>query len=173
MTAETTRRATFSAVPPSNPDPSLKLTSSKGVTRTLDDWSTIFHLCLVILPARPEASAWVPVARRIFRTFGDADCHTAYCVTGTEEIAHRILGEAEREALVFVDNDGALVRSLALERLPAFVHLRQDTTLVAAAEGWDPRAWQGVAREVGKALAWSVPEVAGPGDPAPTSGWPA
>ena len=32
-----------------NPDPNLKLTSTKGVTRTLDDWSTMFHLCLVIL----------------------------------------------------------------------------------------------------------------------------
>ncbi|MGH8985237.1 MAG: hypothetical protein ACRDY6_15340 [Acidimicrobiia bacterium] len=157
---------------PSNPDPSLKLTSSKGTSRTLDDWSTIFHLCLVILPARPEARAWVPVARRIFRTFGDADCHTAYCVAGPEEIARRIVGEAENEAIVFVDPDGALVRSLGLEHLPAFVHLRQDTTLVAATEGWDPREWQRVAREVGKALAWTVPEVAGPGDPAPTPGWP-
>jgi len=157
---------------PSNPDPSLKLTSSKGTTRTLDDWSTIFHLCLVILPARPEASAWVPVARRLFRTFGDADCHTAYCVAGPDEVARRIVGEAENEAIVFVDPDGALVRSLGLERLPAFVHLRQDTTLVAAAEGWDPKEWQRVAREVGKALAWTVPEVAGPGDPAPTPGWP-
>jgi len=36
-----------------NPDPSLKLTSLKGVTRTLDDWSTMLHLTLVILPARP------------------------------------------------------------------------------------------------------------------------
>jgi len=157
---------------PSNPDPSLKLTSSKGTTRTLDDWSTIFHLCLVILPARPEASAWLPVARRLFRTFGDADCHTAYCVAGPEAVARRIVGDAENEAIVFVDPDGALVRSLGLEHLPAFVHLRQDTTLVAAAEGWDPREWQRVAREVGKALAWTVPEVAGPGDPAPTPGWP-
>ena len=32
---------------PKNPDPNLKLTSTKGVTRTLDDWSTMFHLCLV------------------------------------------------------------------------------------------------------------------------------
>jgi hypothetical protein len=157
---------------PSNPDPSLKLTSSKGTTRTLDDWSTIFHLCLVILPARPEASAWLPVARRLFRTFGDADCHTAYCVAGPEEVARRIVGDAENDAIVFVDPDGALVRSLGLEHLPAFVHLRQDTTLVAAAEGWDPKEWQRVAREVGKALAWTVPEVAGPGDPAPTPGWP-
>jgi hypothetical protein len=155
-----------------DPDPTLKLTSAKGITRTLDDWSTIFHLSLVILPARAESSAWVPVARRIFRTFGDADCHSAYCVTGTEEVARRILGDVEREAIVFVDPDKAFVQSLGLERLPAFVHLRQDTTLVAATEGWDPREWQRVARQVGKALAWTVPEVAGPGDPPPTPGWP-
>lgn len=155
-----------------DPDPTLKLTSSKGITRTLDDWSTIFHLSLVILPARAEASAWIPVARRIFRTFGDADCHSAYCVTGGEEVARRILGDVEGEAIVFVDPDKAFVQSLGLERLPAFVHLRQDTTLVAAAEGWDPREWQRVAREVGKALAWTVPEIAGRGDPPPAPGWP-
>ena len=74
---------------------------------------------------------------------------------------------------MFVDPDRALVKSLGLERLPAFVHLRQDTTLVAAAEGWDAREWQRVAREVGKAMAWTVPEVAGSGDPRPTVGWPA
>ena len=56
-----------------NPDPALKLTTSKGVTRTLDDWSTVFHLCLVILPARSEASVYVPVGERIFATIGDAD----------------------------------------------------------------------------------------------------
>jgi hypothetical protein len=159
-------------VPPKSPDPNVKLTSLKGVTRTLDDWSTIFHLCLVILPPRPEASAWIPVARRVFRTFRDADCHTAFCVVGSDEIARRIVGDAVAEAIVFIDPDGALVASLGIERLPAFVHLRQDTTLVAAAEGWDAREWQAVAREVGKAMAWTVPEVAGPGDPAPTPGWP-
>ena len=151
----------------------MKLTSLKGVTRTLDDWSTMFHLTLVILPARPEASAWLPVARRIFRTFGDADCRTAYCVPGPPEVARRILADAADEALVFVDPDRTLVESLGLERLPAFVHLRQDTTLVAAAEGWDPREWQRVAREVGKAMAWTVPEVTGAGDPRATPGWPA
>jgi hypothetical protein len=133
----------------------------------------MFHLCLVILPDRPEASGWIPIARRIFATFGDADCRTAYCVTGQAEVARRVLGDAADEALVFVDPDRALVRSLELERLPAFVHLRQDTTVVAAAEGWNPREWQGVARQVAKAMAWTMPEVAGPGDPPPTPGWPA
>jgi hypothetical protein len=157
---------------PKNPDPNLKLASTKGVTRTLDDWSTMFHLCLVILPPRPEAAVFIPIAKRIFQVFGDADCRTALCVVGNEFIARGVLGEAEEQYLSFVDTDGELVTSLGLTHLPAFVHLRQDTTLVAAAEGWDPHAWQQVAKEVGKAMAWSVPTVAAAGDPAPTAGWP-
>ena len=67
-----------------NPDPTLKLTTTKGVARTLDDWSTMFHLCLVILPPRREASAYIPIADRIFAVFGDADCRTALCVVGND-----------------------------------------------------------------------------------------
>ena len=156
-----------------NPDPNLKLASTKGVTRTLDDWSTMFHLCLVILPPRPEASAFIPIAERIFKVFGDADCRTAFCVVGNEFIARE---RARRSGVArtsrFVDPDAELVTSLGLTHLPAFVHLRQDTTLVAAAEGWDPAAWQAVAKEVGKSMAWSVPTVAAAGDPPPTPGWP-
>ena len=83
-----------------------------------------------------------------------------------------MLGDAESEYLSFVDPDAELVTSLGLTHLPAFVHLRQNTTLVAAAEGWDPDAWQQVAKEVAKSMAWSVPTVAGAGDPPPTPGWP-
>ena len=54
----------------------------------------------------------------------------------------------------------------------AFVHLRQDTSLVAAAEGWDPGEWQRVAKEVGKSMAWSVPDVARAGDPPLGVAWP-
>jgi len=156
---------------PKNPDPTIKLTSSKGVARTLDDWATMFHLCLVILPPRPEAARFIPVAERIFQHFGDADCRTAFCVVGTEFIARGILGDAEDQFLTFVDTDGALVESLGLTHLPAFVHLRQDTTLVGAAEGWDPVAWQAVAKGLAQAMAWSAPTLARPGDPAPTAGW--
>ena len=155
-----------------NPDPNLKLASTKGVTRTLDDWSTMFHLCLVILPPRPEASVFIPIAERIFKVFGDADCRTALCVVGNEFIARGVLGDAETKYLAFVDPDGELATSLGLTHLPAFVHLRQDTTLGDAAEGWDPVAWQRVAKGIGKAMAWSVPTVAAAGDPPPTPGWP-
>jgi hypothetical protein len=155
-----------------NPDPTQKLSTLKGVTRTLDDWTTMFHLCIVVLPDRPEGSAWLPVARRIFQVFGDADCRTAICVAGSEYVARRVLGAAADDFFVFVDPDKAFVRSLGLTHLPAFVHLRQDASVGDAAEGWDPREWQRVAASVGSAMKWSHPQVAGSGDPAPTSGWP-
>ena len=156
-----------------NPDPALELVTSKGVSRTLDDWSTMFHLFLVILPDRPEAAAWIPVARRIFAVLGDSDCRVAYVVTSTAQIAQRILGDEEKTAMTFIDPDRTLVASLGLERLPALVHLRQDTTIGAVAEGWNPAEWQTVAREVGRAMAWSIPEVAPTGEaaPAPSAGW--
>lgn len=156
-----------------NPDPTLELITSKGVSRTLDDWSTMFQMCLVILPDRPEASAWIPVARRIFDVLGDSDCRTAYVVTGTVFIVQRILGDEEQRQATFVDPDRTLVKSLGLEHLPAFVFLRQDTTVGAATEGWDPAEWQSVARVVAKAMAWSTPDVAPPGEPIPTpsGGW--
>jgi hypothetical protein len=156
-----------------NPDPTLELQTSKGVSRTLDDWSTMFQLCLVILPDRPEASNWIPVAKRIFSVLGDSDVRTAYVVPSTAAIAQRILGEEEARVTTFVDPDRALVSSLGLEHLPAFVFLRQDTTVGAATEGWDPAEWQDVAKKIATAMKWSVPEVAPPGEPIPTpsGGW--
>jgi hypothetical protein len=155
-----------------NPDPSLALTSLKGVTRTLDDWATVFHLAVVLLPARPEAAAWVPVIDRIYRTFGDSDVRTTICVSSTSPIARRILGDAADRWLTFTDPDETLARSLGLERLPAFVHLRQDTSLVAAAQGWSPTEWQKVADEMARSVHWTTPVISGSGNPAPTTGWP-
>jgi hypothetical protein len=155
-----------------NPDPNLELTTSRGVTRTLDDWSTMFQLCFVVLPARAEAAAFIPVAEKIFATFGDSDATCAYLVTGPAEVARRLLGQAERDEITFIDPDHALVTSLGLTRLPAFVHLRQDTSVVAAAEGWDPTEWHQVAREVAKILGWSTPGLTGRNLPPRSEGWP-
>jgi hypothetical protein len=155
-----------------NPDPQLALTSLAGTTRTLDDWTTVFNLALVVLPDRPEARTFVPVIDRIFATFGDSDVRTVVCVPSTAPIARRILGNAADTWLVFVDPDAALCTSLGLERLPAFVHLRQDTSLVAAAQGWSPTEWQRVADEVAKSQHWTSPQVTGRGDPPPSPGWP-
>jgi hypothetical protein len=155
-----------------NPNPQLALTSYKGVTRTLDDWATVFNLAIVLLPDRPEASSFLPVVERIFATFGDSDVRTIICVPSTAAIAKRILGPDVDQWLVWCDADGALPTSLGLERLPAFVHLRQDTTLVTATQGWSPTEWQKVADEIARSQHWTSPVVSGRGDPAPTPGWP-
>lgn len=156
-----------------NPDPTIPLTSLTGTTRTLDDWTTMFHLVLVVLPDRPEGSAWVPIANRIFATFGDSDAKVAFLVPGNAIMANRLLEGSNAEYSVFLDPDRALIESLGLERLPAFVHLRQNATLANVAEGWDPTEWQRVARAVATAMSWTSPAVSRPRDPAPTPGWPA
>ena len=155
-----------------NPDPLLSITSYTGVTRTLDDWTTVFNLALIVLPDRPEAAAFVPVINRIFATFGESDVRTIICVPTTTAITKRILGPLVDQYLVWCDPDRALVAGLGLERLPAFVHLRQDTSLVTAAQGWSPTEWQKVADQIAKHEHWSSPIVTGPGDPSPTPGWP-
>ena len=156
-----------------NPDPTLALSTAAGVTRSLDDWTTMFHLCLVILPDRPEAARWIPIGRRIFDVLGDSDARTAYVIPSTAPIAERILGDAAEQSMVFLDPDRALITSLGLAHLPAFVHIRQDTSVGAAAEGWNAAEWQKVAKEIAGAMAWSVPDVAPPGStiPAATAGW--
>ncbi len=157
---------------PKNPDPTLKLTTTKGVTRTLDDWSTMFHLCIVILPPRPQASAFIPIAG------GSSPCSvtpiaTLRCASpATSSSPAACSATPKTKYLSFVDPDAAFVQSLGLTHLPALVHLRQDTTLVASAEGWDPDEWQRVVKEVAKSMAWTYPEVARAGDPPPTPGWP-
>ena len=156
-----------------NPDPTLPLTNLAGTTRTLDDWTTMFHLVLVVLPDRLEGAEYVPIAERIFATFGDSDAKVAFLIPGPAPMANRLLEGARGRYSVYLDPDRALIAGLGLERLPALVHLRQDTTLANVAEGWDPKEWQRVARAIGKAMAWTHPEVARPGDPAPTPGWPA
>ena len=160
------------AVVAQNPNPQLQLTSYKGVTRTLDDWATVFNLAIVILPSRPEASSFVPVIERIFATFGDSDVRTIVCVPSTATITRRIVGDAVDKWLVWCDPDAELAASLGLERLPAFVVLRQDTSLVGAAQGWSPSEWQKVADEIARRQHWTSPVVSGRGDPAPTPGWP-
>jgi len=155
-----------------NPDPLLPITSYKGVTRTLDDWATVFNLAVVVLPDRPEGAEFLRVIERIFATFGDSDARTIVCVPSTPAITKRILGNLVDEWLVWCDPDRAFVESLGLERLPAFVHLRQDTTLVSAAQGWSPTEWQRVADEIAKHAHWTSPVVSRAGDPSPTPGWP-
>jgi hypothetical protein len=154
-----------------NPNPQVAITSYKGVTRTLDDWATVFNLAIVILPDRLEGAQFVPVIERIFATFGDSDVRTIVCVPATPVITKRVLGATVDKWLVWCDPERAFISALGIERLPAFVHLRQDTTLVNAAQGWSPSEWQRVADEIARHEHWTTPVVAGANDPSPTPGW--
>ena len=119
-------------------------------------------------------SAWLlPTVARIFRVYGEADCHVAITVTCSAEEASQFLGPYAEEFLVFVDPEKAVVKELGLERLPALVHIRQDLTVVGASEGWDPPAWEEIGRNLGKVMSWSHPELPQRGDPGPFAGTPA
>jgi hypothetical protein len=155
-----------------NPNPLLPITSYAGVTRTLDDWATVFNIMLIVLPDRPEGAGFVPIVDRIFATFGDSDVRTIVCVPSTKAITKRILGNAVDRWLTWLDPDRALVDSLGLERLPALVMLRQDTQLHTATQGWSPTEWQKTVDEIARKEHWSAPIVTGRGDPRPTPGWP-
>jgi hypothetical protein len=154
-----------------DPDPTVELTTLRGVTRTLDNWTTNFHLALIVLPGRPEASPYVRVGRRIADVFGGSDTRAAFLVVGAERSARRVLGPVAERYLVFLDPDGLVVKSLGLVRVPAFVHVRLDATLAGAAEGWDPAKWDDVAGGLAKAMAWTKPLIPAPGDPRPFEGW--
>ena len=107
-----------------NPDPNLILTSLSGHSRSLDDWQTMFHLCLVILPDQPDGAKVIPVAKTIFQTLGDADCRTAYVIPSTAAIARRILEDEADKALVLLDPDKAFVKALGLKRMNQVVELK-------------------------------------------------
>lgn len=154
-----------------NPDPTIPMTTIAGRTRTLDDWTTIFDLCLVILPGWAEAAPYVPLGQRALDVFRGADCRAAFVVTGGEATARKLLAKAADDLLVFLDPERTLVKSLGLARLPAFVHVKADGTLADAAEGWDPPAWHRVAEGLGKTMSWSNPVYPMPSDPPPFEGW--
>ena len=154
-----------------DPDPSVELTTARGVTRSLDDWTTSFHLALIVLPGRPEASAYVRIGKRIIDVLGGSDCRPAFLVVGNERAARRVLGATMDEYLSFLDPEGGFVKAAGLEKLPAFVHVRLDGSLAGAAEGWDPNAWDDAVERLAKEMAWSKPLIPSPGDPPPFSGW--
>jgi len=149
----------------------LELTTIKGVTRTLDDWTTTFQLALVALPGRPEASQYLPIGRRIIDVFGGSDCRPAFLVYGNERNTRRVLGGWADQYMTFLDTDGSAVRGLGISRLPAFVHVRLDTTVASLVDGWDPDAWGDAVELLAKEMSWSKPLIPAPGDPRANTGW--
>lgn len=151
----------------------LTLTALDDEERTLDDWLTTFQMAAVVLDPYTHESAWIlDTARRILAHFRGADSRVAFIVAGTVDEARQFLGPITKEFMTLADPDRSVVTALGVEHLPAFVHLRQDGTVIAAAGGWDPAAWRAVADAVAARNSWSAPLVPGPGDPAAYPGSP-
>lgn len=150
------------------------LTRLGGEARPLSEWTTTFHLALIVLDPYTYESAWIlETAGRLLRTFAEADCRTAFVVTSGPDEARGFLGPWADEFLAFVDEDRSTVKAFGLTSLPAFVHINQADQIEAQAEGWDPDAWRDVAVNLADRMNWLRPNIPDVGDPKPYAGTPA
>jgi hypothetical protein len=156
------------------PDPSIDLEHVSGEARPLSDWLTMFPLVLAVIDPYTHESAWLlTTIRRIFETFRGADCRVAWLVTADRDGAKQFLGPLADEFLTYIDPHRTLVKSLELAVLPSLVILRQDSSLLGAAEGWDPATWRPLAEELSELTSWSKPTIPAKGDPVAYPGTPA
>ncbi len=154
-----------------DPPADLTLTPINGDGQTIDHWLTTFQLAAVVLDPFTNESSWLlETAARILTHFNGADCRAAFVVTGTADEARQFLGPWADKILTFADPDRAFVKALALNELPAFVQIRGDLKVAAAAEGWDPMEWREVASSLALNMSWSAPLIPAEGDPTPYAG---
>ncbi len=152
----------------------VTLTAVTGDAASLDDWLTTFQLAVVVIdPYTPESSWLLDTAGELLVQFRGADCRVAWVVTADADDARTFLGPWAEQILTFCDADRSFVRGVGLDRLPAFVHLRQDRVVISAVEGWDPAEWDDAIATLTQMMSWSRVEVPPPGAPAPFDGSPA
>ena len=152
----------------------LELTPLAGTPRTIAEWTTTFHLAIVVIDPFTLESSWIlDTAVRLLRHYAEADVRIALLVTGTIDEAKQFLGPLATEILVFADPERAAITGFALETLPAFVHINQHHQVEAEAQGWNPEAWKAVAENLSDRMDWSIPVIPDAGDPSPFAGSPA
>jgi hypothetical protein len=157
-----------------DPPPDLELTPLGGASRPLEDWLTTFHLALVVLDPYTNESSWIlKTAARILEGLRGSDARVSLLVTADDTDAKAFLGPYADEFLVFGDPDRRTVRALGLSQLPAFVFVRVDGTVGAAAEGWNAAEWRQVAETIAAATSWLTPTIPIAADPGPFRGSPA
>lgn len=145
-----------------------------GDARPLREWLTTFHFAAVVVDPYTNESGWIlDTATRILRQFSTASVRVNFIVSAGATDANRFLGPLAKEFLTFADPDRVLIRQLGLSELPAFVFLRIDGTVTAAAEGWNAPAWRAVADAIAKTVSWTTPLIPVSGDPGAFRGTPA
>ena len=158
-----------------NPPLDLTLTPLRGQGRTLEQWLTNFHLCVVALDPYTNESAWaLESAGRVLTDYAQADVRVGWLVTADADDAVRFLGPWSERLLTFVDPDREAVKALGLSQLPALVHINMSGAVEGVAEGWNPEAWRDeVFVNLSRLLSWTVPALPVPGDPVAFAGSPA
>lgn len=145
-----------------------------GDARPLSEWLTTFHFASVVVDPYTNESAWIlDTAARILRQFYGASVRVNFIVTASAAEADQFLGPLAKEFLTFADPDRVFVKQLGLIELPAFVFLRIDGTVPAAAEGWSAPAWRAVADAIAAMVSWKAPLIPCASDPVAFRGTPA
>ncbi len=147
---------------------SVKLRTRQGRERTIDDLTTLFDLCLVVLDARrPSAyEPLLPVVERIDAVLSGADCTVGVLLVGAEAgDAEALLGRLAHQVAVFADPDAEAAEALGLSGTPALLWITTAPEVGGVVEGWDPRAWRSVLDHLARKLAWARPLLPLPGDP--------
>ena len=142
--------------------------------RPLSDWLTTFPMAPVVLdPYTAESARIIHTARRIMTSYKGADCRPCWILTCDADGARRFLGPWTEDTLTFVDTERSAVAALDLASLPAFMLIRQDGQVAAAAQSWDPQQWRTVAEAISSLAGWTRPLIGGHEDPPPYPGTPA
>jgi hypothetical protein len=157
-----------------NPPPDLVLSPLGSQPRPLEEWLTTFHLATVVIDPYTNESSWIlRTAARILEGLRGSDARVNFLVTANERDTKRFMGPLTERFLVFTDPDRVAVKALGLSEIPAFVFIRVDGTVPAAAEGWNALEWRAVAEAIAEATAWRPPDIPMAGDPGPFRGSPA
>ncbi len=151
----------------------LELQPLDGEPRPLSEWLTTFPLVTVVLDPYTHESAWIlDTSKRVLETFREADCRVCWILSCSSDDAKAFLGPYADHILSFADPDSSVAAGLGVEAAPAFLLVRQDGSVAAKAEGWDPDAWREVAEAIVDITAWIRPTIPDIGDPAPYAGTP-
>lgn len=153
----------------------IRLHNRAGEVRTVDELTTLFDLCLVVVDGlRPRQLHHLePVVDRLDRTLGDADCTFGVLAVGVgSDDAVDLAGPLAERVAVFADPDGTAAAALGVPGAPALVWIDTQPTVRAVVAGWDGYQWRPVLAELARKLAWTKPLVPAPGDPAPVDAHP-
>jgi len=150
---------------------SVELNPLTGESRPISEWTTNFHLAIVVLDPFTNESSWIlKTALRILRDYSEADVRIALLLTATESEVRDYVGPLASEILVFADPDRTAAKAFGLETLPAFVHINQAHQVELSAQGWNPKEWATVAANLSARMDWTVPEIPVSADPSPFAG---